>query len=243
MTVKELIRPIPGVRQLSLLRQRIAFRGSALYWERNYARGGTSGPGSYDAAGDAKADFLNDFVRTHEIRSVIEFGCGDGHQLSLAGYPRYIGLDVSRSAIELCQCRFAGDHTKSFFLYDGACFTDRAGLFTADLALSLDVIYHLTEDAVFEAYMTHLFAAGEKFVIIYATNHEISGTAPHVRRRCFTGWTEKHAQGWRLLEVAPGPNQGPDRADFFTFERVLPLATQDLPLPARGDVMSQIASE
>lgn len=46
MTVKELIRPLPGVRQLSLQRQRIGFRGSAQYWERNYARGGTSGAGS-----------------------------------------------------------------------------------------------------------------------------------------------------------------------------------------------------
>jgi cyclopropane fatty-acyl-phospholipid synthase-like methyltransferase len=235
VTIKELIRPIPGVRQFSLLRQRMAFRGSALYWERHYARGGTSGPGSYDAAGEGKADFLNNFVHTQEVRSIIEFGCGDGYQLSLADYPRYIGLDVSRSAIELCQRRFAGDGTKSFFKYDGACFTDRAGLFTADLTLSLDVIYHLTEDAVFETYMTHLFAAGKKFVIIYASNREISGTAPHVRRRHFTRWTEEHAPGWRLLEVTPGPNQGPDRADFFTFKRVLPLATHDSTAPAQGD--------
>jgi SAM-dependent methyltransferase len=229
VTVKELIRPIPGVRQFSLLRQRMAFRGSALYWERHYARGGTSGPGSYDAAGEGKADFLNDFVRTREVGSVIEFGCGDGHQLSLAGYPRYIGLDVSRSAIELCQRRFAGDHTKSFFLYDGACFTDRAGLFTADLALSLDVIYHLTEDAVFETYLTHLFAAGRRYVIIYATNGEMSGTAPHVRHRRFTPWLEARRPDWRLLDVTRGPNHSPGRADFFTYEHV---ATAAGPQPA-----------
>src|SRR5580658_6491503 len=185
MTVKELVRPLPGVRQLSLLRQRMRFRGSARYWERNYARGGTSGPGSYHAAAEAKAAFLNDFVMTREVTSIIEFGCGDGNQLSLADYPAYIGLDVSRSAIELCQRRFAGDPAKSFFLYDGTCFADRAGLFAADLAISLDVIYHLTEDAVFKAYMTHLFAAGARFVIIYASNREIPGTAPHVRHRHF----------------------------------------------------------
>ncbi len=224
MTVKDLIRPLPGVRQFSLLRQRIRFRGSADYWERNYARGGTSGPGSYHVAAEAKAAFLNAFVRAHEVRSVIEFGCGDGNQLSLAGYPSYTGLDVSRSAIELCKRRFAGDPTKSFFLYDGACFSDRAGLFTADLAISLDVIYHLTEDAVFETYMAHLFAAGARFVIVYATNREISGTAPHVRHRYFTQWVEAHGQAWQLLQVTPGPNPGQDRADFFTFERVAPLA-------------------
>src|SRR5260370_10285215 len=222
--VKDLIRPLPGVRQVSLLRQRMGFHGSALYWERNYARGGTSGPGSYDALAEAKAAFLNDFARAREVRSVIEFGCGDGNQLSLAGYPSYTGLDVSRSAIELCKRRFAGDPTKSFFLYDGACFSDRAGLFTADLAISLDVIYHLTEDAVFETYIAHLFAAGARFVIVYATNRAISATALHVRHRYFTQWVEAHGQACQLLQVTPGPNPGHDRAEFFTFERVAPLA-------------------
>src|ERR1700733_9306823 len=109
VSVKDMIRPLPGVRRLSLLRQRGTFRGSARYWERNYARGGTSGEGSYDALAQGKAVFLNEFVRTREIRSVIEFGCGDGNQLSLADYSSYIGLDVSRSAIERCQHRFATD--------------------------------------------------------------------------------------------------------------------------------------
>lgn len=224
MAVRDLIRPLPGVRQLSLLRQRAAFRGSARYWERNYARGGTSGLGSYHALAEVKAAFLNDFVRTRGIGSVIEFGCGDGNQLSLADYPAYIGLDVSRSAVERCQRRFAGDPAKSFFLYDGACFADRAGLFTADLAISLDVIYHLTEDSVFESYLTHLFAAAARYVIIYATNGERRGTAPHVRHRRFTPWVEARCPDWQLAEVAQGPNPGPDRADFFTYERVRPPA-------------------
>ena len=62
---------------------------------------------------------------------MVEFGCGDGNQLSLAQYPRYVGLDVSRTAIGLCQRRFAKDPAKSRFLYDGPCFADRAGLFAA----------------------------------------------------------------------------------------------------------------
>ena len=222
MTIKDLVRPLPGVRQFSLLRQRMAFRGSASYWEKNYAHGGTSGAGSYHALAEAKAKFLNDFVQAHDIQSVIEFGCGDGNQLSLAAYPRYIGLDVTRSAVGMCQRRFASDLTMSFFLYDGACFTDRAGLFTADLALSLDVIYHLTEDMVFEAYMRHLFAAGSRFVIIYATDREIPGTAPHVRHRQFTSWAQAHCTDWRLTEVTPGPNDHPARADFHTYQRTTP---------------------
>lgn len=220
MRVKDLVRPLPGIRRLSLLRQQVAFRGSAAYWEQNYARGGTSGPGSYGPLAEGKAAFLNTFVRGHDVRSVIEFGCGDGHQLSLADYPSYVGLDVSRSAIALCKQRFAGDAAKSFFLYDGSCFVDRAGVFTADLALSLDVIYHLTEDQVFSTYMEHLFGAGRRFVVIYASNTEMSGTAPHVRHRRFTEWAETQFPQWRPTQVMPGPNRGPAPADFFTYGRI-----------------------
>lgn len=220
MTVKDLVRPLPGVRQLSALRQRIGFRGSAAFWEQKYARGGTSGLGSYGALAEGKAAFLNAFVREHGLRSVIEFGCGDGNQLSLADYPRYVGLDVSHTAIRMCKRRFAGDRSKSFFLYDGACFVDRGGLFTADLAISLDVIYHLTEDRVFDSYLEHLFAAGGRFVVVYATNMEMPGTAPHVRHRRFTRWVGGRCPQWRLMSVTPGPNPGSGRADFFVYERL-----------------------
>jgi hypothetical protein len=126
---------------------------------------------------------------------------------------------VSRSAIGLCQRRFAADPAKSFFLYDGTCFTDRAGVFTADLALSLDVLYHLTEDRVFETYLTHLFAAGRRLVVIYSTNEEMGGTAPHVRHRYFTSWIEANCPGWALTGVSRGPSAERARADFFVYER------------------------
>jgi FkbM family methyltransferase len=44
--VRDLIRPLLGVRKLSLLRQHAVFRGSTRFWPRIYARGGTSGAGS-----------------------------------------------------------------------------------------------------------------------------------------------------------------------------------------------------
>ena len=219
MTIKDIVRPIPGVRQLSMLRQRLDFNGSAGYWERRYARGGTSGPGSYGDLARGKAEFLNELVRSKGIQSVIEFGCGDGNQLSLAKYPSYVGLDVSRTAIKLCLHKFADDPDKSFFLYDNACFLDHAGLFKADLALSLDVVYHLVEDPVFDEYMANLFDAANRYVVVYATNEIIRGTAPHVRRRCFSSWVDNNRSQWRLREVADGPAIGPERADFFVYER------------------------
>jgi SAM-dependent methyltransferase len=219
VNVKDLVRPLPGVRQASLLRQRLAFPGSAGYWERRYAQGATSGSGSYGPLAEGKSRFLNNLVRERAVRSIIEFGCGDGNQLALADYPSYIGLDVSRTAVGLCQQRFANDPAKSFFLFDGLCFTDRAGVFTADLALSLDVVYHLTEDAVFESHLRYLFAAGQRLVVIYSTNQEISDTTPHVRHRRFTSWVEANCPGWALTGVTSGPSTEHARADFFVYER------------------------
>jgi cyclopropane fatty-acyl-phospholipid synthase-like methyltransferase len=219
--VKELVRPLPGVRRMSLFRQQLAFRGSSQFWERHYARGETSGAGSYGHAAQAKAEFLNAFVHQNTIQSVVEFGCGDGNQLSLAEYPRYVGLDVSRTAIGLCRRRFAADLTKSFFLYDGTCFTDHGRVFAADLAISLDVIYHLIEDQIFETYMTHLFDAGQRSIVIYSTNSEVGDDAPHVRHRIFTTWVERNCPQWELTEVTRGPNEeSAGRADFFTYKRV-----------------------
>jgi SAM-dependent methyltransferase len=215
VSVKNLVRPIPGARRLPLLRQRLRFTGTASYWERRYVTGGTSGAGSYGEFGAAKAEFLSTFVSEHRVRSVVEFGCGDGHVLSLAEYPSYVGLDVSRTAIEMCKRRFAGDPAKSFFLYDGSCFVDRGGVFAADLALSLDVIYHLIENPVFETYMSHLFAAGQRYVVVYGTNEELPDDAPHVQHRRFSSWVEANHPQWRLAQVT----RGPLLADFFVYER------------------------
>src|ERR1041385_8036217 len=88
---------------------RVRFRqkgGSAQYWEARYREGGNSGDGSYGRLASFKAQVLNDFVARNQIRSVVEFGCGDGNQLSLAQYPKYLGLDVSPTAVLNCAARF-----------------------------------------------------------------------------------------------------------------------------------------
>ncbi|MGI8449954.1 MAG: hypothetical protein ACR2MP_22800 [Streptosporangiaceae bacterium] len=150
---------------------------------------------------------------------MIEFGCGDGNQLSLAKYGTYIGLDVSRAAIGLCRRRFEKDPSKSFFLYDGDCFVDRAALFNADLSISLDVIYHLVEDSIFETYMTHLFGAGQRYVIIYATNSLTHDDAPHVKHRVFSSWVEGNCPEWGLTQSSCPNEEDLRRADFFVYER------------------------
>lgn len=200
--------------------RRITFPGSGRYWEGRYAGGGTSGAGSYDEQGRGKAALLNRFVKEHHIRSVIEFGSGDGAQLALAEYPEYLGLDVSRTAIELCRERFRDDPAKRFFIQDGSLNLSGDPNFRAELALSLDVVYHLIEDPVFERYMRQLFGAAERFVIIYSTDEETGSRAPHVRHRAFSRWVEENIPGWRLTEKlsgeGPPPPDGPP-VGFFVY--------------------------
>lgn len=205
------------------------FVDSRTYWERRYAEGGHSGAGSYDILAAFKAEVLNGFVREHGVRSVVELGCGDGNQLSLADYPAYVGLDVAPSAIDRCAARFADDPTKSFFLYDQDRFVDRHGLFRAELALSLDVVFHLVEDPVFERYMQTLFACGSRFVCVYSSNDERPDIGHHVRNRRFLPWVEEHRPDWHVLEHVANPHRGQVDAaisDFWFFAPVGPRTSE-----------------
>jgi hypothetical protein len=123
------------------------------YWEKRYNSNNNSGAGSYGPLADFKAIVLNEFVKTYNIQSIIEYGCGDGNQLSLANYPIYIGLDVSKTAISLCQQKFKEDVSKKFYLTDEF----KKENIKTELVLSLDVLFHLIEDEVFENYMNDIF--------------------------------------------------------------------------------------
>ena len=230
--VKKIIERIPIigilVRGLVVLLKKVFFTGSQEYWESRYARGGTSGAGSYGKLAEFKAEVLNSFVKDNGISSVIEFGCGDGNQLALADYPAYVGLDVSKTAIEMCKERFGDDKTKSFFLYEPDSFVDAHSAFKAELALSLDVIYHLVEDRIFELYMKYLFSAAEKFVIIYSSDSDENRPfqAPHVRHRRFSEWIKTNLPEWKLARRIENkyPSLEIDSrtgicADFFIYEK------------------------
>ncbi len=196
------------------------FENSRQYWEDRYSLGGHSGRGSYGALADYKAAFLNEFVEEHDIQSVLEFGCGDSNQLSLANYQNYLGVDVSPTAIEACRKKFDRDESKSFCLLKD--FAAEKG----DLALSLNVIHHLVEDSVFESHMRVLFDSSKKFVIVYSSNFERDeGLSDHVRHRQFTNWVEKYMPDWSSAEKFENPralNRDQNTrttADFYVFSR------------------------
>jgi SAM-dependent methyltransferase len=162
-------------------------------------------------------------VARHGIRSVIELGCGDGSQLALGNYETYVGLDVSPIAVRTCAEAFARDTSKSFFLYDPKCFVDNTEVFGADLALSLDVVFHLVEDDVYQLYMQHLFASARSFVIIYSSDfQDRGGSPPYTRHRNYTAWVTEHVSEWALCEHEPNPHAALTSSEFRAFRNTAP---------------------
>jgi hypothetical protein len=195
------------------------FTTSPQYWEARYKTGGNSGTGSYNRLAEFKAEVINGFIKEKGISTVIEFGCGDGNQL------KYFDIyDISPTVVEHCTKIFENDKNKTFKVLS----KDIHKL--ADLVLSLDVIYHLVEDAIFTEYMERLFRSSQKFVIIYASNYDeqvmVYGKVSHVRHRKFTDWIDKNAKNFKLIEFIPNKypfkKDEPDitsSADFYIFQK------------------------
>lgn len=189
---------------------------SAAYWENRYYDGGNSGDGSGGLLAQHKADFINSFVATRHIQTVVEFGCGDGRQLALADYPDYLGLDVSPTALALCRDRFLGDRNKTF-----GSLPLTGSILPRDLALSLDVVFHLVEDAVYGKHLHDVFSAANRYVIVYTTDpdkEEAEWTAPHVRHRHLPNTVERNGR-WDLIEHHANPYPGAGGSDFYVYAR------------------------
>lgn len=162
---------------------------TAEYWEWRYASGRDSGAGSYGAEGDYKVGLVNDALREHAIDWLLDLGCGDGHAASHVRVPHYFGYDPSPTAIARCR-----------YLMPDRLFatTPPTGIF--DATLSLDVLYHLVDDAAYLAYMDLLFGRAHRLVIVYGTNEEGGGPA-HVRHRL---WLPDVPPRWRVVREYAG---------------------------------------
>lgn len=233
-TLKKLLRIKTDHREGKLIYSFLGFPvrvkafNSAEYWEQRYKKGGNSGSGSYGRLAEFKAEVINGFIAKKNITSVIEFGTGDGNQLSLLQAPSYTGFDISDTVLHHVRERFKDEPGKRFFHVRE--YLDQK----ADLALSLDVIYHLVEDDIFAAYMERLFDAAEKYVIIYASNKDEYSEAIHVRHRPFVSWILENRQDWLLLEQVKNRHGYDDTsdpkhssfADFYVFGHQSTIADQ-----------------
>jgi len=199
------------------------------FWDKRYSGNKGSGAGSYNRLAEFKAKFINNFVKQNDIKNVLELGCGDGAQLSLGEYNHYVGLDISPVIISKCNEKFLHDKSKEFHVYIPESFESES--FTCDLSLSLDVVYHLSNDAIYEKYLKDLFSVSNKYVIIYSINSEnymkgLNENASHVRLREFLKDVQRDYPEWVLIDMKanaypynPSLGDSTSIADFFVFEK------------------------
>ena len=196
---------------------------SGKYWEGRYAAGGNSGAGSYGRLAEYKAEVINRIIEERGIGSVVDWGVGDGNQLTILSVPNYLGVDVSQTVVNAARERWADDSSKSFIHVSELPLERKR-----DLSMSIDVIFHLVEDRVFNQYMQRLVDGSNRYVLVYSSNYvgtKIAGH--HVRHRKFTDWMRANAPEFRLIEEIPNrypfdeSNQDHTSfADFYLFERL-----------------------
>lgn len=203
------------------------------YWDRRYREGRTSGAGSEGDEGRYKAQYLTNFTHEHDITSVIDWGCGDGQVLELIRFPKYIhylGVDVSETIVQRMRDKFVSPYrfvTRAEYLKSVEQYREQLQADTPheipkqplvyELALSMDVLFHLPDDDDYREYLNYLFGSASRFVIIYSTNYDGGRTARHVYRREFTRDIAKMLGNWELRVVETPLREG--LASFFVYEK------------------------
>ena len=177
------------------------------YWEARYAYGKRgSGVGSRGDAAKRKAAFVNSLITERNVSSVIDWGCGDGVVARLIEAPRYVGVDVSPSAVAVSHMR-ADAPGRTWLTYDGVTSPE---LPPADLALSLDVIFHLIDDVLYRRHLELLFGSAP-LVCVHSSNRDEDAKVEHMRSREFL---PDVPHGWRCIHEGPS-----DAIGFWVFER------------------------
>ena len=179
---------------------------SVAYWEARYASGRDSGSGSRGAEAAYKAGLVNAIVEQMHLSSLLDLGCGDGQQAALLRVPGYVGYDPSPTAIAQCRSRLPDLR-----------FTTEMPAEVFDATLSMDVIYHLTDDEAYQAYLAALFGHARRAVLVYGLNETAAGPELlHMRMRRWRPdvppdwWLSRYERGsfygfWLFLPVPAGP--------------------------------------
>lgn len=177
------------------------------YWDERYKKGQTSGLGTHH--GDLKQfkiDTINNIIDEYNINSIYDIGCGDGHQIKdLNPNVRYTGTDISPTSIKACSDMYKHDANKIFIDYTKS---DTVG--EHDMSMSLDVIYHITDDTDFFRYLEKLLCS--KIVLIYSSNFDNARTE-HVRHRKFTDHIKTH----KLIKTIEHGYEHLSSASFYLY--------------------------
>jgi SAM-dependent methyltransferase len=186
--------------------------GSVAYWDQRWVLGPPC-PGSRGDEAAAKAAWLSTLVRGSGARSLVDLGCGDGTVGALVDVESYVGVDVSHVALAQAMARRPD---RSYLLVPPGTGAAQVTV-VADIAASMDVVFHLLDDAEYRTWMARLFGSARRLVAVYGTDYD-SFPEGHMRHRHLTrdvaaasftrDWTLVHGldkgsedrPGWMLWE-------------------------------------------
>jgi SAM-dependent methyltransferase len=172
-----------------------------------------SGSGSYGLAATLYLDTINEFIANHNVRSVVDVGCGDYEIGARINVDDYTGVDVVPALIDRNNAEFGSAHRR-FMCLDAA---GADALPSGDLCLVRQVMQHLSNDQI-QVILGKLKAF--KYVIV--TEHQPSVRdfkAPNIDKahgkdtRLYYGsgvYLDKKPYGAKLTLLAEHPGKDDD---------------------------------
>jgi SAM-dependent methyltransferase len=157
-------------------------------WGRDVAGKGTSGTGSTLEITREYRAYVENFMKTHAVTSVVDAGCGDwGFSSAMDwGEARYLGVDIASDVIETVRQK----HETSRIKFQVGDITEE--LPAADLLISKDVLQHLSNELVHKFIKNNLRKGKYKWVIL--TNDR--GDSPN---------QDTQSGGYRAIDLAAPP--------------------------------------
>jgi SAM-dependent methyltransferase len=145
--------------------QRLTSTFNRIYAEGTWgtvAGRGTSGTGSTLAITQEYRAYVEDFIKTHSVTSVVDAGCGDWSFSSAItwGDASYLGVDIASDVIATVRSK----HEKGKIRFQVGDITDE--LPAADLLISKDVLQHLSNALVHKFITNNLRKGKYKWVIL-----------------------------------------------------------------------------
>ena len=131
-------------------------------WGKDVAGNGTSGTGSTLEITREYRAYVEDFIRTHHVTSVVDAGCGDWTFSSAInwGQASYLGVDIASDVIAAVRSK----HEKGNIKFQVGNITNE--LPDAELLISKDVLQHLSNNLVHKFIRNNLRKGKYKWVIL-----------------------------------------------------------------------------
>jgi len=131
-------------------------------WGKDVAGRGTSGSGSTLEITREYRAYVEDFMKKHSVKSVVDAGCGDWSFSSAMdwGDASYLGVDIASDVIAAVRNK----HEKGKIKFQVGDITDE--LPAADLLISKDVLQHLSNELVHKFIRNNLRKGKYKWVIL-----------------------------------------------------------------------------